>query len=107
MINTKEDLDKLYVMEEELSKRATHVASFFRKIDRDFVGAENKVWYLYPDSDYPNEEYVVCCDYEDTFYGETDHCYVSFEPKWLFATDEELQKYVNDVLEERERGKKT
>lgn len=103
MINTKEDLDNFYKMDNELSKRAQHVASFFKKIDRDFAGAEDEPWYLCHDSDYPDEEYVVCCDYDDYCWGEHDYRYVSFEPKWLFATDEELQKHVDDVLAERER----
>ena len=103
MINTKEELDNLYKMENEISKKAQHVAHFFKKIDPEFGGAEDEPWYLCYDSDYPDEEYVVCCDYDDYCWGEHDYTYVRFEPKWLFATDEELQKYVDDILAERER----
>ena len=103
IIKTKEDLDNFYKMDCELAERAGHVASFFKKIDPDFAGTEDEIWYLCPNDDFPNEEYVVCCDYEDSFWGDTDHYYVRFEPKWLFATDEELQQHVDDVLAERER----
>lgn len=106
MINTKEDLDNFYKMDDELTKRAQHVASFFEKIDCDFAGAKFESWYLRHDSDYPNEEYVVCCDYDDYCYGAHDYICVSFEPKWLFATDSELRKHVADTLFERERKEK-
>ena len=103
IIKTKEDLDNLFKMDSELGEKARHVASFFKKIDPDFGGAEDEIWYLAGDSDYPDEEYVVCCDYDDYCWGEHDYRYVKFEPKWLFATDEELQQYVDDVLAEKER----
>lgn len=103
IIRTKEDLDNFYKMDSELGERARHIASFFNKIDPDFDGTEDGIWYLASDSDYPDEEYVVCCNYDDYYWGEVDHRYVSFEPKWLFATDEEFQQYVDDVLAERER----
>ena len=110
MINTKEDLDKFYKdfyedFSSELNKKASHVASIFKKINPNFDGAEDEVWYLAYDSNYPNEKYSVCCDYDD-YFGDTSYYHVSFEPKWLFATDEELEKHVADVLEERERKKR-
>lgn len=105
-INTIEDLNKFYKMDDELTKRAQHVASFFEKIDRDFAGAKYEPWFLRHESGYPDEEYMVCCDYDDYCWGEHDYRYVSFEPKWLFATDEELKKYVSDVIVERERKEK-
>lgn len=102
---TKEDLDAYFEMDDKLEKMASRVASFFEEFDSDFKYSKYDTWYLMEDSNFPNEKYMVCNNGEHDSWGEHYDAYVCFEPKWLFATDEELKQHVADVLAERERKK--
>ena len=91
---TKEQI-KIYVdLKEELEKSANRVANYFVKINSSYEFIDS--WQLYSDE-------VEGKGVETWNYGGYEEHFVSFDVKWLYATDEELQNYVNSVLEERKQ----
>lgn len=89
------DQIKMYVdLKEELKKSANRVANYFVKINSSYEFIDS--WQLYSDE-------VEGKGVETWNYGGYEEHFVSFDVKWLYATDEELQNYVNSVLEERKQ----
>lgn len=86
---------KLYKeLQNELYNSAERVAKYFVKINPSYKFIDS--WEL-------DENEVEGSGTETwRFGGHEDHC-VYFDTKWLYATDEELQNYVNSVLEEIEK----
>ena len=81
---------------DDIQYTAKHVASYFKQLDVSFQYAidEPGEWEIEIYDGIPRIERWNLGPYCD------DSC--SFEAKWLWATDEELQQHVEDVLEERE-----
>ena len=89
------DQIKMYVdLKEELEKSANRVADYFVKINSSYEFIDS--WQLYSHE-------VEGKGVETWNYGGYEEHFVSFDVKWLYATDEELQNYVNSVLEKRKQ----
>ena len=91
---TQEQINMYVDLKEELKKSANRVANYFVKINSSYEFIDS--WQLYSDE-------VEGTGIETWNYGGYEEHYVSFDTKWLYATDEELQNYVNFVLEERKQ----
>lgn len=91
---TQEQINMYVDLKEELKKSANRVANYFVKINSSYKFIDS--WQLYSDE-------VEGKGVETWNYGGYEEHYVSFDVKWLYATDEELQNYVNSVLEERKQ----
>ena len=91
---TQEQINMYVDLKEELEKSANRVANYFVKINSSYEFIDS--WQLYSDG-------VEGTGVETWNYGGYEEHFVSFDVKWLYATDEELQNYVNSVLEERKQ----
>ena len=91
---TKEQINMYVDLKEELKKSANRVANYFVKINSSYEFIDS--WQLYSDE-------VEGTGVETWNYGGYEEHFVNFDVKWLYATDEELQNYVNSVLEERKQ----
>lgn len=91
---TQEQINMYVDLKEELEKSANRVANYFVKINSSYEFIDS--WQLYSDK-------VEGTGIETWNYGGYEEHFVSFDVKWLYATDEELQNYVNSVLEERKQ----
>lgn len=86
---------KLYKeLQNELYESAERVAKYFVKINSSYKFINS--WEL-------DENEVEGRGTETWAYGGYEDHYVYFDTKWLYATDEELQKYVDSILEEMEK----
>ena len=81
-------------MKNELYKSAERVAKYFVKLN---------ISYKYIDSWELDENEVEGRGTETWAYGGREDHYVYFDAKWLSATDEELQNYVDSILEETKK----
>ena len=89
---------KLYnELENELYKSAERVAKYFVKFNPSYKFIDS--WKLYDDE-------VDGSGTETWAYGGCEDHYVCFDTKWFYATDEELQNYVDSVLEKREKTRR-
>ena len=86
---------KLYKeLQNELYESAERVAKYFVKINPSYEFIDS--WKL-------DENKVEGSGTETWAYGGYEDHYVCFDTKWLYATNEELQNYVDSVLEKREK----
>lgn len=86
---------KLYKeLQNELYESAERVAKYFVKIDPSYKFIDS--WEL-------DENEVEGSGTETWRFGGYENHYVYFDTKWLYATDKELQKYVDSILEETEK----
>ena len=99
---TKGDITRLRrIFKEALEERAPHIASIFKDYDGDFEDAQYWDMEYDPDDKYLESGFRVYCSGVGMFGDDT----VSFDAKWLYATDEELHQHVQDILDERQRAK--
>ena len=91
---TQEQIKLYKELETELYESAERVAKYFVKFEKSYEFI--KSWELYKDT-------VSGTGTETWSYGGYEDYYVEFDAKWLYATDEELQNYVDSVLEERKQ----
>lgn len=91
---TKEQIKLLNELQSELYESAERVARYFVKLNKS---------YKYIDSWKLDENEVEGTGTETWAYGGYEDHYVYFDAKWLYATDEKLQKYVDSILEETEK----
>ena len=92
---SKEDFDCYLRLLDGIQETAMHVASYFKEIDEAFQYAidENGYWEI----ENENGKVLIRCWNLGPF--SDDSC--SFEPKWLWATDEELKQHIEDVFTQR------
>ena len=91
---TQEQIKLYNELKNELYNSAERVAKYFVKINPSYEFIDS--WELY-------ENEIKGSGTETWAYGGYEEHYVYFDTKWLYATDEELQNYVDSVLEERKQ----
>ena len=91
---TQEQIKLYKELRNELYESAERVAKYFVKIDPSYRFIDS--WKLY-------ENEVEGSGTETWAYGGYEDHYVCFDTKWLYATDKELQKCVDSILEERKQ----
>ena len=99
---TKDDITRLRrIFKEALEERAPYIATIFKGYDSDFEDAQYWDMEYDPDDKYLESGFRVYCSGVGLFGDDI----VSFDAKWLSATDEELHQYVQGILDERQRAK--
>lgn len=94
---TKEDFETFKrVYKEAVEERAFHIAKIFKDYDSDFETAN--WWELEEDNTFESGFRVYCSSCG--MFNDTE---VSYDAKWLYATDEELKQHVQSILDERRR----
>ena len=91
---TQEQIKLYKELQNKLYNSAERVAKYFVKINPSYRFIDS--WKL--------DKFGVEGSGTETwaYEGYEDH-YVRFDTKWLYATDEELQKHVDSILEETEK----
>ena len=95
---TKEELTLYVKLQEKFERAVDHVTTIlskFPKFKRDFY-TYNKVWLELGYDGKPDE---VCTEGSDQY----DNYFGSFDAEMLTWSDEKLEKYVNDLLDEYKR----
>lgn len=92
---SKEEFDEYLKILDDIQGSAMAVASYFSELDEAYQYAidEDGYWEIENEN---GKVFIRCWGLGP--YGD-DSC--SFEPKWLWATDEELEKHVDDVITQR------
>lgn len=99
---TKGDITRLKrIFKEALEERAPHIASIFKGYDSDFEDAQYWDMEYDPTDPYLESGFRIYCSGVGMCGDDT----VSFDAKWLSATDDELNQHVQDILDERQRAK--
>ena len=91
---TQEQIKLYNELKNELYESAERVAKYFVKINPSYRFIDS--WEL-------DGNGVEGSGTETWAYGGYEDHYVCFDTKWLYATDKELQKYVDSILEEKEK----
>ena len=91
---TKEEIKTYLKLQKELETSAKRVAKYFIKLNSSYKFINS--WNI-------DDDLVEGEGSETWSYGGYEDHYVSFDVKWLSATDEELQSYVDSALKERKK----
>jgi len=92
---SKEEFDEYLRILDDIQGSAMHVASYFSELDEAFQYAIDEKGYWEIENE--NGRVLIRC----WCLGPCSDDSCSFEPKWLWATDEELEKHVDDVINQR------
>lgn len=88
---TKEEVEKFIELKKKVDASLLRVCSYFKKLNSDYDLFDPK-------------EYMFDCESKTFFDSYYDDC-LCIDAKWLYATDEELQKYVDEQLEKKKKDK--
>lgn len=86
---TKEEVEKFIELREKFETSVEKISNYFKKFDKNFNYVDPSDWILDIKT---NEFYYII------YGGDYDDEYVSFDTKWMYATDEELQDYTNKMI---------
>ena len=96
---TTEKLDTFVEDYKEFNDTCNHLAEILFLLDSDYEVIDH--WYIVKNC----EKWEVHGVGGYVSWGEWTECTVSFPSEFLSATDEEVQKYVDDQLEKRKQAK--